>query len=321
MPRFTRRQFFAAGLAASTFPQLACAQTSKANLTPLKRAMAQGRFVTYQPTALKAVNGILSPASEDSIRADLAVLRPYFDSLITYGALSGNERVPDIAASLGFRAVIVGVWDVNDPQEVENALAAWKRNQGVVVGITLGNEVMLGKRGAWGDLSHALDNLRAQAPALPLTTTESFAQFLDDADALSVMTRMDFMLVNIHPVFESWFKTAPAFNRADFVGQQVERLAKIYRGPILVKETGTPTGPASEGFSEDMQAAFYRMLEKRLPRSAMRAFSYFSAFDAPWRVSDFTPTPGVHLEEAYWGIFTDDRRPKKIMSGIPPFPR
>jgi len=34
---------------------------------------------------------------------------------------------------------------------------------------------------------------------------------------------------------------------------------------------------------------------------ASRAFSYFSAFDAPWRTSDFNPAPGAHPEEAFWG--------------------
>ncbi len=317
MLRFTKRQFVAAGLAAAALPLRAGAQSKPVDITPLKNAMAHGRFVTYQATQMKVVDGALSAASDDSIRADLAVLRPYFDSLIIYGALAGNERVPDIAAALGFRAVVVGVWDINDRAEVENAIAAWRRNPGLVVGLSLGNEVMLGKRGTWADLSLALDKMRAMAPGLPLTTTESFSQFLDDPEARPTLSRMDFMLVNIHPVFESWFASAPAFNRADFVGRVVDLLAKIYSGPILVKETGTPTAPVSAGFSEDIQAEFYRALEARLPPSEMRAFSYFSSFDAAWRVDDFMPMPGAHPEEAHWGIFTQDRRPKKIIAGIP----
>jgi exo-beta-1,3-glucanase (GH17 family) len=315
-----RRQLLATGIAA-TMPFPAQAQVLRADLTLLQTAMARGRFVTYQPTGLMAIDGILTPTNPDSISADLKVLRPHFDSLITYGALAGNEMVPDIAASLGFRAVVIGVWDGNDPREVGNAVAAWKRNPKIVAGIGLGNEVMLGKRGAWSDLADMLDRARQLAPGLPLSTTESFAQFLDDPEAQSVLARMDFMLVNIHPIFESWFKTAPAFNRADFVGRVVERLAQKYSGPILVKETGTPTGPAAAGFNEDIQSDFYRALERRFPPNSMGAFSYFSAFDAPWRTQDFTPTPGAHEEEAHWGIFAKDRRPKKVIGGIPPFPR
>lgn len=314
----SRRLFLAGtgGFALAGHGKPARAQNSD-GLQPLRSAMARGRFVTYQPTALAAIDGVLSPASDDSIRADLAVLRPYFDSLITYGALAGNERVPDIAASLQFKAVIVGVWDIGSAQEIDNAVAAWKRNQELVVGLSVGNETVLGRRGTWNDLTGAIAAIRQKAPGLPLATTESFAEYLDDPQSSTALSRMDFMLVNIHPIFESWFATAPDFNRADFVVQVVDRLAARFSAPILVKETGTPTGPKSLGFSEDMQSAFYRALERQFAPSESRAFSYFSAFDAPWRVQDFMPMPGAHPEESHWGIFTEDRRPKSIIAGIP----
>ena len=243
--------------------------------------MANGRFVTYQPTALKAIDGRLTPASDDSIRADLAVLRPWFDSLITYGALAGGERVSDIARALGFRAVVLGVWDFYNAEERANAIAAWRRNPGIVAGLSLGNEIVLGKRGTWGDLAHALATVRAEAPGLALTVTEPFAQFLDDPNSAAALRAMDFLLVNVHPIFESWFRSAKAVNWADFVARVADRLAAAFCGPVLVKETGVPSGPASAGFNEDMQHDFWRALETRMPQSAQRAFSYFSAFLTP----------------------------------------
>ena len=316
-PSASRRSVIAGLGALAATPAMAgiCAK-SRANLAPLQTAMAQGRFVAYQPTALKAIDGRLTHASDAAIHADLSVLRPYFDGLITYGVLAGAERIPDVAAALNFKSVIVGVWDPANEQEIENAIAAWKRNPKLVSGVSLGNEVVFGKRGTWRDLAKALSRTRARAPGLPLSVSEPFAQYLDRPDARLALAQMDFMLVNIHPIFEPWFKSAPPANWADFVVKVTALLAAAYCGPILVKETGVPSGPQSAGFSESRQAAFWRELEKRLAPGRMRAFAYLTAFDQPWRTTDFNPVPGPHPEEAHWGLFTEARRPKPIVAGL-----
>lgn len=316
----TRRAFLASTAALSLVARASAASRGRLDTSLLQNTMAHGRFVAYQPTALKAIDGKLTQASDDSIRADLTVLRPWFDGLITYGAQNGNERVPDIAASLGFHAVIMGVWDPGDEHEVGNAIAAWRRNRKLVAGLSLGNEIVFGKRGTWDDLSEYLRTVRAEAPGLPLTVSEPFAEYLDHPEALAVLKATDFMLVNIHPVFEFWFKTGNADNWTDFVMRVMARLKGIYKKPILVKETGVPTGPAAMGFNDEMQRAFYNLLAKRLQPSRHSAFAYFTAFDEPWRTGDFNPTLGVHPEEAFWGLFTEARAPKPLMADLPKLP-
>ena len=299
-------------------PALARARTSNADLTLLKSAMAKGRFVTYQPTGVKVVDGKLTQASDESIRADLKALHPHFDSLITYGAQGGAERVADLAAEQGFRAVVIGVWDFYNTAELANAIAAARRNPKIVAGLSLGNEMILSKRAAWGDLEHALDQVRAELPATALTVTETFAEFLDHADAKPTLAKMDFLLANIHPIFEPWFRQAGPANWSDFVIRVSDLLAKTFTGPVLVKETGIPTGPVSLNFTPAMQRDFYRALEKHFPQTAIRAFSYFSAFDAPWRTSDAIVGGGVHPEEAHWGLFDAKRAAKLVMADFPP---
>jgi exo-beta-1,3-glucanase (GH17 family) len=314
----TRRRFLSNTLALSFVSAGSGATASgvRGDTSVLQTVMASGRFVAYQPTALKAIAGRLTQADDASIRADLETLRPWFDGLITYGAYNGNERVPDIAAELGFHAVIVGVWDPADANEVANALAAWRRNPKIVAGLSLGNEIVFGNRGTWKDLLVHLNAVRANAPGLPLTVSEPFAEYLDHPEASAVLDATDFMLVNIHPVFEPWFKSGTADNWTDFVVRVTARLQAVYSRPILVKETGVPTGPASSGFNEDMQRDFYKLLARRLPPSRSLAFAWFTAFDEPWRTGDFNPTPGAHPEEAYWGLFTETRLPKPAMRDL-----
>jgi exo-beta-1,3-glucanase (GH17 family) len=285
-------------------------------LARLENAMAHDRFVTYAPTALTVIDGNVTPASADSVRADMKALRPYFDGIITYSARDGAEYVPEIAQELGFKAVIIGLWSPADHEELTNALTAAKKYPKLVVGLSLGNEIVFGKRGTWDNLKSYIDLTRARMPDVPLTVTEPFAQFLD-GDAGDVRDDMDFMLVNIHPVFEKWFATAGPDNWADFVVKVTDKLAGKFCGPIIVKETGTPTGPASMGYDEAKQAAFWRALERQMKPSAAGTFSYFSAFDAPWRATDVTPgVPGTHPEEAFWGLFTESRQPKPAIQGL-----
>jgi len=317
----TRREFLAGTLALPLSTAAVRANAEHASVASLQSVMARGRFVAYQPTALKAINGKLTQASDESIRKDLQTLRPWFDGLITYGARNGNERVPDIAARLGFRAVVTGVWDPSDETETANAIAAWRRNPGIVAGISLGNEIVFGGRGTWSQLHAHLRAARIAAPGLALTVSEPFAEYTDHSEARAVLGATDFMLVNIHPVFEPWFKTGTVDNWTDFVVRVAARLQAIYERPILIKETGVPTGPVSAGFTEEMQRAFYDLLAKRLPPSRQRTFAYFTAFDEPWRPGDFNPTPGAHPEEAHWGLFTEARSPKRAMADLPKLAR
>ncbi|MEP2860294.1 hypothetical protein, partial [Parvibaculum sp.] len=158
--------------AAQAVPVCATRDETAPALSRLQDAMAEGRFVAYQPTELKVWNGNPVQASEVSIREDLEALRPWFDSLVTYGAHSGAELIPGIAQDLGFRAVIMGVWNPADDREVENAISAWESHPDIVVGVSLGNEMVLSRRGSWNGYARAIGKFRDRAPGLPLTVTE-----------------------------------------------------------------------------------------------------------------------------------------------------
>src|SRR5438309_857911 len=107
---------------AAAIASAALARVVAPRVARLRHAMLRNRFVSYQPTAIAAFDGKLTRANDASIRADLQTLRPWFDGLVTYSALNGAERVADIAAGLDFRAMIVGVWDIFNHEEIQNAV-------------------------------------------------------------------------------------------------------------------------------------------------------------------------------------------------------
>ncbi len=303
-----------AGLVQSVYAAPSCATRPAAApaLQQLQSVMATGRWIAYQPTSLQVIHGQLTQANPASIKQDLQALRPRFDGLITYGSSNGADQVADIAAQLGFRALILGIWDVGNAREIAAAVAAAKRHPTVVVGISLGNERLYAKQASAAQLAAGVNQLRQQVPQLALTTTEPFHLFLKP-DATVIMQASDFMLVNIHPIFEPWFRNAPDANAAEFVGNVVTKLQAVACGPVLVKETGVPTAPEAMGYTPARQASFYAALQQRFKPSRQAAFAYFSAFDAPWRVNDESPVPGVHPEEAHWGLFDAQRRAKPVI--------
>jgi exo-beta-1,3-glucanase (GH17 family) len=295
----------------------ACHRPAPAALATLQAGMAGGRFIAYQPTQIRIYNGVASQADEAGIEADLKVLRRSFDGLITYGSSNGAERVADVAARLGFRVVIPGIWSIDDPREVANALAAARRQPKLVVGLSVGNERIFAKERSFEALTQRIRGLRAQAPGLALTTTEPFHLFAQPA-ARALLGEMDFMLANVHPVFQPWFAGASDADAARFVVNVVGELGQSFCGPILVKETGVPTAPANQGFTAQRQASFFAELRRQLPPSPQRAFAYFSAFDAAWRVNDSHPgatTP--QQQEGSWGLWDEQRRPKPAAVALP----
>jgi exo-beta-1,3-glucanase (GH17 family) len=313
----------AAGVSAAP-ANLQC-QSSRAvqpALTRLRDAMAHGRFTAYQPISLRVVDGRFTDADADGIRADLTQLRARFDALITYDAIHGAQQIPAIAARLKFRALIIGVWDPADEAQLDAALEAARRFPQLVVGVSLGNEVLFAHRSDPARLLAAIARVRARAPQLALSTSEPFHVY-DEPAAAAVLGRLDFLLPIVHPVFQPWFRDAPDSTAAQFVVNVLGKLTPLACGPILVKETGVPTAPESAGFSEARQAAFYRELRRVLPPSRTQAFAYFAAYDAPWRAYDATGVPrapAVHPEEAHWGLYDEARRPKAAARELPPLP-
>jgi exo-beta-1,3-glucanase (GH17 family) len=317
----TRTWLIATLLLASAAPVLdapACHRPAPgAAMQTLQTTMASGRFIAYQPTQIRFYDGVPTPADEKGIEADLRPLRGRFDGLVTYGSSNGAERVADVAARLGFRAVIPGIWSIDDAKETSNALAAARRHPKLVIGLSVGNERIFARERTPEAVLERIKAIRAQAPALALTTTEPFHIFVQPGSR-ALLGEMDFMLANVHPVFQPWFSGASDADAARFVVNVLGELARDYCGPIVVKETGVPTAPSNLGYTPARQASFFAELRKQLPPTRDRAFGYFSAFDAAWRVHD--SHPGVTTpqpQEGSWGLWNEDRSPKPAATALP----
>lgn len=282
----------------------------------LRQTLEGARFVAYTPRGFDPDAG--ADVAPGALRADLAMLATRFDGLVTYSSARGLDAVPRLARQAGFRAVVLGVWNPGDERELARALAAARAEPGVVFALALGNEGLFFERYDATTLAGAFARARSELPWAAITTTEPFSSYLEPARA-AALPKQDLLLPTVHPLDQPWFATAPPETRVDFVRNVVGELEAKYGLPVLVKETGVPSGPAERGFSEATQAEFWRALAARLPPSPTHAFAYFEAFDALWKIASVAAQTGdVRATEAHWGLFRADGSPKPAALAIPP---
>ncbi len=305
------RRIALAGLLCLTLASVAHAEVID-KVAHLRAVLRETRFVAYTPTDFAVVNGQARPASTARITQDLAQLRPDFSGLITYSCANGVEQVPAVAARLGYRALILGVWDPTSKVEVDTAVALARRYPGLVIGIALGNETLLAKRLPWPVLRHALEQLRVALPDVAVTTSEPFYYYLLD-DTPGFLDAQDFLLPSVHPLYQPWFKGSTVETDVDFVVEVLGKLAARTDKPILVKETGLPSGPQDLGFTTEHQTLFWRLLSKRVSADEKRAIAYFEAFDQPWKAENARAEFGLHSEEGHWGLYDAQGRSKPAL--------
>jgi exo-beta-1,3-glucanase (GH17 family) len=281
----------------------------------LRAALRDVRFVAYTPTDFAVINGQPKSASAARIGQDLTRLRPDFQGLITYSCANGVEQVPAVAARLGYRALILGVWDPTSKTEVDTAVALARRYPGLVVGIALGNETLLAKRLTWPVLRHALEQLRIALPDVAVTTSEPFYYYLLD-DTPGFLDAQDFLLPSVHPLYQPWFKGSTVATDVDFVIEVLGKLAARTAKPILVKETGLPSGPRDLGFTPEHQARFWYLLSTGVSADDKRAIAYFEAFDQPWKAENARVEFGLHSEEGHWGLYDVQGRSKPVLRAL-----
>ncbi len=316
--RYIRSLACAFGLLCSAL--IAPATAAETVNTRVEAALATQRFVSYVPSDFSIHDGTPRAATAAGIRADLHRLRPYFSGVITYGLAHGQALIPELAVEAGFHAIIIGVWNPADRAELDQAIALARRFPQQVAAVILGNEGLFWKRYQARDIQAAASYVRQQLPQLALGSSEPFSVYLDSADA-RILLDLDLLLPNVHPRFEPWFKPDNLEQATTFVTEVVQRLHAATDTPILVKETGLPSAPKRQGFSEQGQADFWAQLLKRIAPGPTHSIAGFEAFDAPWKPRELQDEFG-HLEEseAHWGLFHRDGSAKPAVQAFGTWP-
>jgi exo-beta-1,3-glucanase (GH17 family) len=276
------------------------------------------RFMAYTPSEFRVSQGKPIAASLASMAQDLRALRPYVDGLITYATASGVENVVGLAQEAGYRAVIIGIWSPTDSREVNSAIALAQQYPRLVRAIAVGNEGLYWKRYTWREVRGTIQRIRQQVPQLAVTTSEPLVSYLGTPTRVGC-EEQDFLLPNIHPVFETWFRPQAVEQASEFVMDITERLYALCRKFVLVKETGLPSAPQNAGYSQAAQRDFWQTLLKAMQAQPTASVALFEAFDAPWKVDEIARDTAHRDErEGAWGWFTRERNPKAVVDVLTP---
>lgn len=287
------------------------------NKISLPVSIQESRFIAYTPRSFSIKGEKVSPGTRSGIRKDLEILHPYFNGVITYSAINGVEHVAEVASNLKYRSVIMGIWDPSSEIEINNVLQAFHKYPDLVSAVVVGNEGIYTKRYTTVDVQQAIIRIKKMAPSLPVTTSEPFYLYLTP-EYSDFFRSHDLLMPNIHPVFEKWFTPNKLEDGVSMVLNIIKELQTAYRLPVLIKETGLPSGEAAQGYSQAGQARFWNELTNRFPSSPTLGFAYFEAFDTPWKPALMaTEFPGNHTKEAYWGLYTTTGQAKEVITPLP----
>ena len=250
------------------------------------------RWVAYSSPNPNPDQGYYQPTADSIYRDLLTLKKANFTGLITYGSagIMGKQFLT-IAQSLGYQGIIMGIWNPQGQDELDNAMNA--ASLPIVLGYSVGNEGLSGTRDRYTliDLCSAISALRA-GTGKPAATSEDIETYYR---LPKLVTIGDWVFPISHPY---WHFTKYPLDSIQWEIDQYAALQERTRRFIFFKEVGLPTAGAY-GLSEANQDLYYRGLAETDVH-----FAYFEGFDQPSK-----HTSSV---EPHWGIFNSNLTPKLL---------
>ncbi|BAX82593.1 glycoside hydrolase family 17 protein [Labilibaculum antarcticum] len=182
----------------------------------------------------------------------------------------------------------------------------------IIFSLSAGNEALVNWSDHYVPMESVIKYVRMikAGAKQPVTFCENYAPWLDKLKAL--VDEVDFISIHTYPVWE--YKNI--HEAMEYTKQNYYSVADKYpHKPVVITEAGWATnsngrGISSENVSQDLQEIYYNDLIGWSEKEEVLTF-VFEAFDEPWKGSQEPMEP-----EKHWGLFTVDRKPKKVMRKI-----
>jgi len=274
--------------------------------------------------------------SLDEIREDLLILLKHWRLLRLYDCSPHAERVLEVIRRDGLPfQVMLGAYlgaEMNNfgcpwgatydedqleasrrenQAEIGRLIALARQYPEIVFSVAVGNEATVDWTDHFVPVPRMIEYVRRvkHAVSQPVTFCENYVPWQHKLHDL--VPELDFISVHTYPVWE--YKHI--HEAIDYTRDNVASVARLYPDkPVVITEAGWATssngrGMNAEHASQELQDIYYRDLMAWSQRAGILTF-VFEAFDEPWKGS---PDP---LEpEKHWGLFTVDRRPKRVVQG------
>ncbi len=272
--------------------------------------------------------------SVDEIREDLYILRKHWRMLRLYDCSLHAERVLEVIREDGLEfKVMLGAYlgaEVNNfgcpwggvyseehlatstlanDAEIGRLILLARRYEDIVFSVAVGNEATVDWTDHFVPVPRMIEHVRRvrRSVVQPVTFCENYVPWHHKLRDL--VPELDFISLHTYPVWEYKHIHEAIHHTRD----NYESVAKLYPGvPVVITEAGWATnsngrGIPPENSSQELQEIYYADLMEWSRREGILTF-VFEAFDEPWKGS-----PDPMEPEKHWGLFTVDRRPKRLM--------
>jgi exo-beta-1,3-glucanase (GH17 family) len=197
----------------------------------------------------------------------------------------------------------------NNLEQIRKLIKLANRYPDIISSLSAGNEATVD----WTDHYVSVEKVISYVKMIkkearqPVTFCESYVPWYDKLKRL--VDEVDFISIHSYPVWEyKHVHEAMEYTKQNFRG-----IADRYPDkPVIITEAGWATNSSGRGInpenaSEEYQAIYYDELVAWSEQEGIMTF-FFEAFDEPWKGS-----PEILEPEKHWGLFTVNRKPKKVM--------
>ena len=295
--------------------------------------LASGRAICYSGYRIgqSPESGIYP--TYDQIKEDLLILQEQWSYLRLYDCSAHSETVLQVIEKekLNFKVMLgayIGAelnnfgcpWgtifteeelEINKKKnmdQIRKLIKLANRYPDIIFSLSAGNEATVD----WTDHYVSVDKVICYVKMIkseakqPVTFCENYIPWYDKLKRLA--DEVDFISIHSYPVWE--YKHI--HEAMDYTRQNYQGIADRYPGkPVIITEAGWATnsngsGIDPENVSEEFQAIYFTDLVEWSEKEGIMTF-FFEAFDEPWKGS-----PEALEPEKHWGLFTVDRKPKKV---------
>jgi len=196
---------------------------------------------------------------------------------------------------------------IANQKEMQEGIRLSNQYSDIVVAVNVGNEALV----EWNDHKVDTDSIISyvqkvqKAIKQPVTVADNYEWWAAKGEKLA--NAVDFISIHVYPVWEGK-------DIDEAMSYTIENVQKVRNAlpnsKIVITEAGwaTVSSEFGERASEEKQARYYKEIMKWSEEMNITTF-LFEAFDEDWKGETADPLGA----EKHWGLFTVDRKPKKVM--------
>jgi len=197
-------------------------------------------------------------------------------------------------------------------KQIQNLIQLANQYPDIIFSLSAGNEALVHWTDHYVPVENVIEYVRMikKGAKQPVTFCENYVPWQEKLHEL--VEEVDFISIHTYPVWE--YKNI--HEALEYTRQNFYSVADRYpHKPVVITEAGWATNSNGRGIcpgnvSQELQEVYYHDLVNWSDTEGILTF-VFEAFDEPWKGSQEPLEP-----EKHWGLFTVDRKPKKVMQKL-----